>query len=373
MPLGQTSFEAYRQETEAFVQANRTFVSQDREYELANNSPREWRPEGQPTKGILFVHGLGDSPWSFTDLGPALAAKGFLVRAILLPGCGTNPAEMIDVRVEDWRRAVAEQADILGREVDELYLGGFSNGSNLALEYAYAHPRVKGLILFSPAVKSGVGLAFLAPLTSVFKDWILKPDPGEPDKDSWRYAVVPTNAFAQYHYASRTARKLLSDKPFDRPVAMVLVENDSVVDIPYMVRLFEERFTNPTSRLIYYGQPIAGLSNRVLFRPDKLPEYRISSFSHMGVMFAPNNPAYGFNTKSPLCQNGQSDEATARCLAGDEVWYSAWGLREPNKIHARLTFNPYFDWQLETLLGVFSPVPGRALTDAPIEPPPPPK
>jgi hypothetical protein len=28
------------------------------------------------------------------------------------------------------------------------------------------------------------------------------------------------------------------------------------------------------------------------------------------------------------------------------VWYSDWGYREPGKMHARLTFNPYFNWQL---------------------------
>jgi hypothetical protein len=27
------------------------------------------------------------------------------------------------------------------------------------------------------------------------------------------------------------------------------------------------------------------------------------------------------------------------------VWYSDWGLVEANKIHARLTWNPWFDWQ----------------------------
>jgi hypothetical protein len=31
------------------------------------------------------------------------------------------------------------------------------------------------------------------------------------------------------------------------------------------------------------------------------------------------------------------------------VWYSDWGYREAGKVHARLTFNPYFDWQLQQI------------------------
>lgn len=37
------------------------------------------------------------------------------------------------------------------------------------------------------------------------------------------------------------------------------------------------------------------------------------------------------------------------------MWYSDWGYREPGKMHARLTFNPYFTWQL----GVIDEVLGK--------------
>ncbi|MDR3135157.1 MAG: alpha/beta fold hydrolase [Deltaproteobacteria bacterium] len=357
MPVGQLSFEAYRLETENYIRNNREFVSEDRDLEVSYNAPREWRPKGvpagePPAKGILLVHGLGDSPWSFTDLGPALAGKGFLARAVLLPGCGTNPEDMMVVTVDDWRRVVAEQAEMLGSEVGELYLGGFSNGANLVLEYAHGHPEVKGLALFSPAFKSGLSLDFLAPLVSVFKDWVISPRQGHPVKDERRYGIVPANAFAQFYYASASARRLLMKEPFDRPVVIVLSERDSVLDVPYLIGLFKKSFTNPRSRLIYYGRKAKGPPGRSYFRPDYLPEWRVSNFSHMGVMFSPANPDYGFNGLSPLCENGQEEVAYRRCLEGEEVWGSAWGYVEEGKTHARLTFNPYFDWQLEIVLGV---------------------
>jgi hypothetical protein len=41
-----------------------------------------------------------------------------------------------------------------------------------------------------------------------------------------------------------------------------------------------------------------------------------------------------------------------KCLNGEPVWYSDWGHREPGKVFARLTFNPYFEWQTGVMMGV---------------------
>jgi len=37
---------------------------------------------------------------------------------------------------------------------------------------------------------------------------------------------------------------------------------------------------------------------------------------------------------------------------GAAVWYSDWGYREAGKVHARLTYNPYFEWQAEVMAQV---------------------
>lgn len=352
MPLGQSDFVTYQQETQAWVEARRDFQTRDRAEELAWNTPREWRPETAPEKGILLVHGLGDSPWSFTDTAPVLARNGFLVRAVLLPGCGTRPSDMIGVSADDWRRVVAEQIAVLQREVRHVYLGGFSTGGNLVLEYAYTHPEIRGLILFSPGIKSNEPLDFLAPLASLFSDWLMDPDSGFPRQDAMRYTIVPTDGFAQFYHTSASVRRLLRKSPFDRPVAVVLAEHDSVLDVNSILNLFDAAFTHPQSRLIWYGSPVAGHSERVLFQPDALPEWRISSFSHMGILFSPANAAYGVNGTHRICRNGQPEEKYRNCLEGGEVWYSAWGHAEEGKTHARLTFNPYFDWQTDVILGV---------------------
>lgn len=352
-PLGQTSFERYQQDAASWVAQHRAFQTTDKQLELRWNTPSETRPVGQPHKAILLVHGLGDSPGSFTDITPQLVEQGFLVRTVLLPGHGTRPSDLLHVTVNDWRRVVAEQAAILSKEVDEVYLGGFSTGGNLVLEYALQHPEIKGLVLFSPAIKSNEKYDFMTPMLSVFTDWLMPPRPGYPQQLATRYMRVPTNGFAQYYYSSSGVRSQLAKKSYDKPVLIVLAEHDSVVDTTYIVDAFDKQFTHPSSRLIWYGDRPAGVhSSRVLVRTDSLPEWRISQFSHMSLLFSPENKEYGKTGAIVICANGQPQNDLKTCQDRSTLWYSDWGYVENGKTHVRLTFNPYFDWQNQIMTNV---------------------
>ncbi|OZI50818.1 alpha/beta hydrolase [Bordetella genomosp. 4] len=353
-PLRQISFDTYRQDTVQLLQQRRAFQGADQVAEIEWNAPHEWRPAGQPHKGILLVHGLGDSPWSFHDIGQQLADQGFLVRTVLLPGHGTRPEDMLDVTLEDWRRVVAEQAQALSRDVDQVYLGGFSTGANLVLDYAYAHPDIQGLLLFSPAFMSNSSFDWLAPLVSWARPWLLAADNGRPMQTVVRYMNVPTNGFAQFYRSSRSVRLAMRGAPYGKPVLMVVAENDSVLDSSYLSNVFGTQFTHPASRLIWYGKDrdLFQQDQRVLVRSDYLPELQISQFSHMGVLFSPRNDLYGASGSLRMCWNGQAEAARTECEQGAPVWFSDWGYIEPGKIHARLTFNPYFDWQNQIMAQV---------------------
>lgn len=355
MPLGQSSFARYQQEMTSWVAQHRAFQTNDKGMELSWNTPQEAHPAGPVTKGMLLVHGLGDAPGSFTDITSQLAAQGFLVRTVLLPGHGTRPADLLHITVDDWRRVVAEQAAILSKDVNEIYLGGFSTGGNLVLEYALEHPEIQGLVLFSPAIKSNEKYDFLTPVLSVFTDWLLKPRPGYPEQLATRYMVVPTNGFAQFYYSSRAVRSRLADKTYDKPVLMVLTEHDSVLDSAYLFDLFDRKFTHSRSRLIWYGDPPAHPhSSRVLIRSDRLPEWRISQFSHMSVLFSPENKTYGLTGTVIICANGQTHANPQQCQDRNALWYSDWGYQEDGKTHIRLTFNPYFNWQTQVMNNVLA-------------------
>ncbi|MEE4635988.1 alpha/beta fold hydrolase [Pseudomonas alliivorans] len=352
-------FEDYRQQTRELIRSQRTFQTSDHEAELDWNAPQQWTPSGAIKGGVLMVHGLGDSPWSFHDVGQRLANEGFIVRTVLLPGHGTKPEDMLDVTLEQWQQVVREQANLLGKEVPNVYLGGFSTGANLVLDYAYDHDEIAGLLLFSPAFRSDSGYAWLTPWIGWARPWLLaSPKEGlRPMQTPLRYMNVPTNGFAQFYRSSALAQNRLLKRQYDKPVFIAIAQHDSVLDTAYVLDTFNERFSHPDSRLIWYGDlpAKAARTSRVEVRTDYLPDYRISRFSHMGLLFSPDNPLYGVNGTQRICWNGQTDEDTAKCMAGEPVWYSDWGYREPGKIHSRLTFNPYFEWQTQLMLRVLRP------------------
>ncbi|MDC7690836.1 alpha/beta hydrolase [Vogesella indigofera] len=348
-PLGQASFASYRQETRQWLRQHRQFLGADIERELDYNSPHEWRPAGAPRGGVLLVHGLGDSPFSFVDIAPRLAQQGWLVRTVLLPGHGSTPQSLLPVAMADWQQVVREQTQLLQREVGRIWLGGFSTGGNLVLGEALANAGIAGLLLFSPGLKSDSRLDWLTPWLAPLRPWLRPPEPGRAQQTPVRYLNVPTNGFGQYYRSSASVRAQLARQPYPRPVLMVLSEHDSVLDVRYTLAQFSQRFSHPHSRLIWYGNAPASSDHRVLWRPDRLPQQRISQFSHMSVLFAPDNPLYGRDGSLRLCQNGQDAADDAACRNGATVWYSDWGYREAGKVHARLTFNPYFDWQLQQI------------------------
>lgn len=355
------NFAEYQRSTDAQVRARRLFQTQDPEAEITWNGPGEWRPasaDGAPaSKGILLVHGLGDSPWSFHDLAHELVAQGFLVRTVLLPGHGTRPDDLVEVTFEQWRKVVQEQAAAMQRDVaGPVFLGGFSTGANLVLEVAYARPEIAGLVLFSPGFRASVPLGWLAPVAARIRPWIVAPGNLAPAQNAVRYMVTPTNGFAQFYWSARAAQRLLRMRTYDKPVFMAVAQHDSVIDTAYLLDVFQRRFTNPNSRLVWYGTSPPGLTDlaRVLVREDKLPDERISQFSHMGLLFSPSNPLYGARGSVRVCLNSLDKEATRACEQGAQVWYSDWGYREEGKIHARLTFNPYFEWQASVMSGVLA-------------------
>ncbi len=368
MPLGQDSFPAYQDDARVWLAAERSYQIRDPGTEIALNMPREWRPAGLPPggkapRGILLLHGLGDSPFSFSDIGPALAEQGFLVRALLLPGHGTDPLDLDRVDSGDWRRLAEDQYAALRRDADMVYAGGFSTGANLALLLAAAHEDIAGLLLFSPAFRTRWNNTWLAGWIGPFMTWWRQPSPDRPQQTPVRYMNIPVNGFALFHQTRAAAEAVLDGKPYEKPALLVVSRHDSVLDTAFIAERFSAFFTHPDSRLIWYGdapgeKPGGGpdgapeffRESRILQRPDRLPQEHISRFSHMAALFSPDNALYGRDGTLRICENGQTPEAYALCREGrTELWFSDWGYTEQDKVHARLTFNPYFAWQADVM------------------------
>lgn len=351
-----STFAEYLNNTEEKIRRTRYFVSNDVEAEVKANMPFELLPKkmSNPRKGVLLVHGLGDSPYSYVDVSQRLAEHGFLVRTILLDGHGTRPGDMINADHEKWAADVAKHVELLKKDVDEVYLGGFSTGGNLVYSYAQKDESIKGLMLFAPAFITNDWRAPLAPYVAMIRDWLPGASP-EQERVYTRYMNTAINGYGEYYKTSSIAQDWLEKKRYTRPVFMVLSEHDSVLDVEEIREMFMERFSNSTNKLVWYGYDKTANKGKVRTIYSRNPELRISNMSHMGIMFSPDNPFYGQHVPAKICRNGQLKQgAKAFCEGGGEVWFGAHRTDEPGEVVARLTYNPQFDVMMKDLLTVFA-------------------
>jgi alpha-beta hydrolase superfamily lysophospholipase len=108
---------------------------------FAHNWNRSYvmEPDGKPVGVVVLLHGLTDSPYSLRHIARRYRDHGFLAIGLRLPGHGTVPAALTDVRWEDWMAATRLAVREARRRVPApapLHLVGFSNGGALAMKYA---------------------------------------------------------------------------------------------------------------------------------------------------------------------------------------------------------------------------------------------
>jgi carboxylesterase len=100
----------------------------------------------------LLVHGFTGTPWDVRPLGEALAAGGFRVRGLRLPGHGTTPRAMLEAGAGDWL-AACEEGLAAFRE-PRVAVVGLSMGALLALVLAARwQQRVQAVACLAPALR----------------------------------------------------------------------------------------------------------------------------------------------------------------------------------------------------------------------------
>ena len=335
----QDNFQVYIKENKQWLNNNRVFLTKYHKLEVNLNAPFEKKPSNQKvSKGILLVHGLGDSPGYFQDLAKDLVSKGFLVRTVLLTGHGSRPADLINVEFNQWTDLVSHHIKLLQKEVDDLWLGGFSTGANLITSYAVENEKdISGLLLFSPGFASSQGtLLPFSGIGSYFKTWLFQNDISE---NILRYESLSMNASNLYYKSLKQVEEKLESKNFSKPVFVTISQDDSVIEAEKIVSIFSNSFKNPKSKLLWFGKRSTSKDSRVISLPSYIPKDNISNFSHLSVLFNKNHFFYGENGCFTMYRNGQDKIFNP---LEDELWFSAWGLQEDGKYFARLTWNPYF-------------------------------
>jgi alpha-beta hydrolase superfamily lysophospholipase len=170
-----------------------------------------------PVGGALLVHGLTDSPYSMKAMAESLERRGFEVTVLRLPGHGTFPSMLTEMRYRDWVAAVRLAArDVAGRTASDrpFYVGGFSTGATLTLNYALDALKDPGLrrpdrvLLVSPAIELTriAAVANIIDVLSVVPVPVLEKVRWQkvlPEYDPYKFNSFPVNASRQVNRATR--------------------------------------------------------------------------------------------------------------------------------------------------------------------------
>lgn len=357
---GQADFADYVTETRAMLRKSYADLGlPDAERRIDGNAPFDLEPTaGFETgngklyrRGVLLTHGLTDSPYSMRYLAEFFAQNGFRVMAILLPGHGTQPGDLLEVSWQEWTKAVAYGVDRLAEQVDEVYLAGCSTGAALSVYHSLHDQRVRGLLLFSPALRI-TPLAALAGWHKLYS-WLWPAGKWLailPDNDRYKYESFPNNAAAQIYALTRQLRVRLRTARPDIPVFAAASADDMTVDSSATVA-FMAGLRHSHSKLVLYvsepGQRVAAIPAERMEQVNSVfPEQRILSSAHTAMMIPADDRHYGAAGEYCNCVHYYPREMDKyRACMADPA--QAWqGEIISKNLHVgmlrRLTYNPSF-------------------------------
>jgi esterase/lipase len=326
---------------------------------VEGNAPFELKPSGADTagkektwrRGVLLTHGLSDSPYFMRHLAAFFQANGFRVMAVLLPGHGTQPGDLLDVSWQEWARTVAYGTDKLAAEVDEVYLGGYSAGGALSIYQSLHDKRVRGLFLFAPALQ----ITHKAAYASLHKlsSWLIPREKWvdiKPDKDIYKYESFTKNSAAQMYALSRTLSAQLQLHELSIPIFGVASADDITVSTPATVEFMAHKI-NPLNKLVLYTTDAAKLaknapSGKIEWVNSLVLEQRILCSAHTAIVFPAEDEHYGVSGDYANCIHYYPDDMekyNACTMHPKECWQGE--ITEENLkagILRRLMYNPNF-------------------------------
>lgn len=227
--------------------------------------------KGEKKGGILLVHGLTDSPYHLRATAEIFSANGYYVICLRLPGHGTVPGALLDVKWEDWYEAVKFGADMVRKKISkfqdpQFFIGGFSTGGALTLRYVLdtltsGGPVPGKLFLFSPAI----GVTWFAEFADWHKliSWIpffkkFKWENIKPEYDPFKYNSFPKNAGDQIYELTKENRRLVKRLVSKRdnlqkvpPIYAFQSLVDATVNTGELIDLFDDIGTEESELILF--------------------------------------------------------------------------------------------------------------------------
>lgn len=109
------------------------------------------------TAAALLVHGFPGTPAEMRPLAETLHEQGWTVQGILLPGFGSQFAEILERGYSDWLEAIEQAMQTLKQKYSPVLLIGYSLGGALSLGVS-ARFQPDGLVLLAPFWRLGTPL-----------------------------------------------------------------------------------------------------------------------------------------------------------------------------------------------------------------------
>jgi len=336
------TFDGYVNDMQQLIEATRTDLNnENRSRILQANLPQSFTPETKPTKGILLIHGLCDTPYHLQSLFDHFKQQNYLVRSLLLPGHGTVPSDLLDVRLEDWVAATRFAIESFQGDVEELYLAGVSTGAGLALHEALHHPfiRINHPYIFASNWHKLISWAYSP------AEWVSNTI----EKDYAKYLSFPFNAAHQAYRLSKHIKKINRSRKLSTPCFFVLSADDETIDSHAALDFFH-RNANEHNQAIYYGNGEIHQKN-VMQVPSAYPKQNIINFSHPCLAVAPDHPHYGEHSDYKDFRHYDSWWGK-RFMKDDREMLFAGAINYEN-LHkhrlCRLQYNPHFSEMMQKI------------------------
>jgi carboxylesterase len=173
---------------------------------------------GTNGRGLLLLHGSGDSPQTLRYLAQRLNAAGYTVYAPLLPGHGRTPRDFTQVSATAYLAAAREALDQLRGRTAWIGVGGLSMGGGIAAQLAAESPDVRTLLLLAPYLTPSAAVRWAARTSAVWG--LVQPYLGARGETSvhdtaarnasYAYGVFPPNALRALVETARLGRDSLS-------------------------------------------------------------------------------------------------------------------------------------------------------------------
>lgn len=202
--------------------------------------PRELGPE-DTDKALLMVHGFVGTPNNFADLPDRIAAEGWRVRVMLLPGHGTRPHDFENTTAEALEQAVVDELAAMRERYKQVVLLGHSMGGALAT-LAAARIAPDKLILVSPyyavthhwyyVLRPETWARLLRPLVR----WIYRSEDMQPVNqvemraNICSYQWMPTKGALTAIGLAACARQIRMLQGITMPVLLIHARKDSITD-----------------------------------------------------------------------------------------------------------------------------------------------